>query len=706
MTSGDTALPPSDDSLKPSFAEIAGQVDALNRERRFPEALALGARLFEQHRDEPRAAAGLADTLIALGRQAEAEAVLRDSKARFPAERWISTRLAQLAAGQRNWAESAAQWREAGQPDAAEPDNLRTYAVVLANSGQAAAALQLVSAANRLTPRHRQLLMCEAELLLRLGKVAESAALFPALSAMFTWREPSFAIWASQIVLRLAPEAAVPILAAMLDEPDPRSNAWLPAIGRSLLRLAPADPAHEMVRSALKSRPDASGLTRSVAAGLTDASLDTDVIAARLAQAVADGRPGLLPLLLETAGSVQRQSRLRIALRLYLNRAFADPQAFADLTAASVCALLSVARVADADCLNYFAELARGRFVDPSQSGVALPDLSHPEAVAGHVAHFSDRAPAQPRPIQQRLRVALCVSGRLTVMQPATGLLRAIDLQAHDTTVFAHVWRATGGNLTPPGLDEVLQRLPPNLRKAFANAAEAGGLVGLRRLFPSLLQGRLLRDSVDITQVRQILQTEHVTVEDEAALAGRSVEWKACHSARQAHLQAANDPAGFDLYIHVTADAGLIATSELDWIALARAAQDRALISVETGYQFNRATGFSLAGRFAAGSRSTMDLAAASFLLGERVASGAQSVFGMTQATAMAQCLAMTLHLHGVEAEPVRGLRFGAPPDLAPVGASAALALLWQDIRSRRSAAPDTAMVNAAMADVTGGIGI
>jgi len=680
MTSGDTALPPSDDSLKPSFAEIAGQVDALNRERRFPEALALGARLF----------------------QAEAEAVLRDSKARFPAERWISTRLAQLAAGQRNWAESAAQWREAGQPDAAEPDNLRTYAVVLANSGQAAAALQLVSAANRLTPRHRQLLMCEAELLLRLGKVAESAALFPALSAMFTWREPSFAIWASQIVLRLAPEAAVPILAAMLDEPDPRSNAWLPAIGRSLLRLAPADPAHEMVRSALKS----SGLTRSVAAGLADASLDTDVIAARLAQAVADGRPGLLPLLLETAGSVQRQSRLRIALRLYLNRAFADPQAFADLTAASVCALLSVARVADADCLNYFAELARGRFVDPSQSGVALPDLSHPEAVAGHVAHFSDRAPAQPRPIQQRLRVALCVSGRLTVMQPATGLLRAIDLQAHDTTVFAHVWRATGGNLTPPGLDEVLQRLPPNLRKAFANAAEAGGLVGLRRLFPSLLQGRLLRDSVDITQVRQILQTEHVTVEDEAALAGRSVEWKACHSARQAHLQAANDPAGFDLYIHVTADAGLIATSELDWIALARAAQDRALISVETGYQFNRATGFSLAGRFAAGSRSTMDLAAASFLLGERVASGAQSVFGMTQATAMAQCLAMTLHLHGVEAEPVRGLRFGAPPDLAPVGASAALALLWQDIRSRRSAAPDTAMVNAAMADVTGGIGI
>jgi hypothetical protein len=126
----------------------------------------------------------------------------------------------------------------------------------------------------------------------------------------------------------------------------------------------------------------------------------------------------------------------------------------------------------------------------------------------------------------------------------------------------------------------------------------------------------------------------------------------------------------------------------------------------ETGFEFHRAAGFTLGDRFAAGSRKVMGLAADSFALGEQAALGRRRVYGLQPAQAMARSLAMQLHLNGISAEPVPELAFGVPPDLDPISPTAALALLWQDIRARRPAPPDNALVRAAMADVTGGTGL
>ena len=686
-----------------SFATAADAVGALNRAGRWPEALAAASALFEHHRSQPRACSLLADTLLALGLTTQAEAVLRDARARFPAATQFAVRLAELASARRDWPEALALWRAAGQPKAAAPADLRLYALALASSGEITAALRLVSEPGRKLPEQRMLLLAEAELLLRQGKIAQAAALYPAMAWVFTLADSAFAEIAGQLALRADDEAAKPILASLLTETDPGGSDWIPAIGRALMSKAPGDAAHLRIIAALKANPIADGMAAAVAAGLCENSPDSDVLAARLARGVADGRLGLLPLLLETAGSPVRAARLRIALRLAINRSFADPASFSALDAESVCALLLAARVGDADCLNYFAELARPHFPRPAPG-----DLARAEDVAGQVAHVAGTHWPTPVRLQRRLRVAVCVYGRMPSLQPATGILRALRLTAHDSMVFAHVWRTTGGNAAPPGLPQVLKRLPPRLGAAFAEAAEAGGYVGLRRLYPALLQGRPLHEMVDEATVRRILHTEYVMVADDTApaLAERDAHWKARSSARQAHLMAAAIGEGFDLYIHLPADAGALATDEIDWLAMAQRAQSNNVMFAETGFQFHRTAGFTLGDRFAAGSRQVMGLAADSFSLGEQATMGRKHVYGLQSSQAMAHSLAAQLHLNGISAEAVPQLAFDVPPDLDPISPTAALALLWQDIRARRPASPDNGLVRAAMADVTGGTGL
>jgi len=703
MASGETDLNQLDDISEAPFAAAADAVDALNQAGRWPEALAAASALFERHRNRPRACTVLADTLLALGLSEQAEAVLRDARTRFPAETSFAVRLAELAAVRRDWPECLTLWRAAGQPNVAAPAHLRAYALALASSGEATAALRLVTQPDRKLPEQRLLLLAEAELLLRQGRIAEAAALYPAMAWVFTLADAAFAEVAGQLAIRADDAAAKPILAALLTEADPGGADWIPAIGRALMTIAPGDARHERIIAALKANPVADGLAAAVAAGLAENTPDSDVLAARLARGVADGRLGLLPLLLETAGSPVRAARLRIALRLAINRSFADPASFAALDAASVCALLLAARVGDADCLDYFAELARPRFARPAPG-----ELARPEDVAGQVAHIAGTHWPKPVRLQRRLRVAVCVYGRMPSLQPATGIVRALRLTAHDSMVFAHVWRTTGGNTAPPGLPQVLKRLPQRLGAAFAGAAGAGGYVGLRRLYPALLQGRPLHEVVDVATVSRILHTEYVVVADDAAqaLAGRDAQWKARSSARQAHLMADAIGEGFDLYVHLPADAGALATADIDWVAMAQRAQSNNMMFAETGFEFHRAAGFTLGDRFAAGSRKVMGLAADSFALGEQAALGRRPVYGLQPAQAMARSLAMQLHLNGISAEPVPELAFGVPPDLDPISPTAALALLWQDIRARRPAPPDNALVRAAMADVTGGTGL
>jgi hypothetical protein len=121
-------------------------------------------------------------------------------------------------------------------------------------------------------------------------------------------------------------------------------------------------------------------------------------------------------------------------------------------------------------------------------------------------------------------------------------------------------------------------------------------------------------------------------------------------------------------------------------------------------YQFDRAAGFSLAPQIAIATPATMDLAAASFGLGTELAERRLRIHGVRPQDAMRQSLAWQMHLHGVVIEPLDAVLVDAVALQPPLPPTAALALLWQDIRARRPASPDSQLVNAAVADLTFGV--
>ncbi len=688
-----------DESNQPTgfFAAGFAEVQALIRAGRWQEALAAGMYLFEQFREEPRACLGLVDTLVALDRSDQAELVLRDVQARFPSETWLSARQATLAAARRDWPQALALWRIAGLPHSSDPAVLRAFALALASAGEATAALRLVQGDAPI------LCLAQAELLLRHGDVAEAAALWPKIADGLSVIDPDVAVLSGQLAAQADVEAARPILDALLSERDPGTEDWIPAIARALAAASGDDLLHVRIRDVLRDeRYD--GVAALVAARLVGTAVSSDVLSAVLERALADGRAGLLPLMLETGEVASRTMALRVALRLYLNRAFATEAGIASLWARQAHALMLVARVADPEALAYIANLMRGRFAAPARL-----DLPHPEDVVGQVAHAQDVAQDIARPavyVPERMRVAVCVSGRLPAEPSATGLVRALRLHGHDAMVFAHVWQAAGVAGAAASLEAVCRRLPKGLAGAFAEASAAAGMVGLRRLYPGLMQGRAAQETFDRAQVAALLHTDQVTVEDDvrSELAGRSPAWKALYAARQVHRAADATGLAFDLCLHISADAGVAVASDVDWQGVAEDAHRRAVMFADSGYRFDRAEGFAVGHRFAVGSMATMGILAESFALGDQVATAKRRIYGFPAKGAMQHARAMQLHLHGISVEPVPWIAVGAVPELDALSPSAALALLWHDIRARRAASPDSALLHAAMADVTGGV--
>ena len=694
-------------SSSPLFAEVAAGVAALNQAGRWHDALAASVQLYRQFPDEPQAYSGMVEALVGLGRAEEAEVVLRDLGPRFPRDRWIPVRRARLAFARQDWRQALAHWGSAGLPDPGLPDHadadeLRLFALAMAQAGEGDGALQLLAAPRSGPPGQGKRLLGALEILMLLGRTQEAAVRWPALAEMLDMTQPDFAAVTGRLAMSAPETDAAPMLTALLAEADPGGPHWIPAIATTLAGLTAADPLHDRVRRALATAaPDVkAGLAFAVAQGLCGAIADADALAGMVARAVASGRPGLLPLLLETAGGPGRKALLRVALRLYLNRVHADPAALAAIDPPAAACLLRIAAVADPDVLRYVAEPLRARFPVP-----VAGSLARCEDCVGAVVRMAP--PGLARRPSSRLRVALCVAGRLAARSAqAPGLIRALRLQAHDTTVFAHVWRDTGTAAPSAELETELRRLPPRLALAFAEAADAGGLAGLRRLYPALLQERAARPTVTEAELRALLQTDQAVVEDEAspALAQRPAAWKALHATRQAHAMAAAFPGGFDLCVHLQADAVMAAAETFDWAPVAQAVHGEALMLVDRGMQFDRAGGFCLAPRLAVGSMATMAIAADSAARADHVATGRQPVWGMARTDALPQALAMQLHLHGIVTGPLDGVAFDVAAEAAPLAAAAALALLWQDIRARRAASPDHALVRAAMGDVTGGM--
>jgi tetratricopeptide (TPR) repeat protein len=699
---------PPPDPAAPGFEPARQEVQSLCQSGRWQAAMVAGAKLFENFPTEPRAGEGLIDALVALGRPGEAEVVLREAQQRFPANRALAIRLARLCAARGAAAEAVTWWRKAGLPVDGSAAELRDFAHALQQAGMPDGVEMVLQSAPADLADRRLLLLARAEVMLRSGQLTEAMALWPELRAAFGLDHAEFCAFAWALAMEAHEEAATVLLGDLLDEPDQPGPDWMPTIGRELARLAPADPAHARVRTALAAAPALAGgpplLARAIAASLTGPEPDADALALRIGRAVHEGKPELLGLLLETHGHPGRLARMRVGLRLYVNGSFADPARFDRLDAGQVAVLLLICRALDTDSFVYLAGLARQRF-----PAMRLPNLPRAQDVAGCVAHarWPDERP-RPAVPPIRMRVAVCVHGHARAEAPAKTILQALRLEDHHATVFAHLWRRTSSTgAVAASQEELLHRLPPTLRRAVVRASALAGAAELRALFPNLLSATAAAAEIDEAAAAARYGTSHVVIEDETlpALRLRPPAWLARYKVMLAHRMAVQSGAAFDLILHVAAETDLQAPPKLKWNPIATEAAARGVVFADTGLQFRRGSVLSLGAALVAGTRADMDVAADSFALGEHIASGQAHVALLPLADIHRHSQPIFQHLLGVGVETLPGFTTSPVSTvLPPLSPSAALAMVWESIRARPASPFDSALVQAATADMTGGL--
>ncbi len=683
------------------FALAALRGQALARLGRWHEAARVGLALVQRFPHEPAAALALATALVRLGRAREAEAVLADARARCPGHAGMSAQLARLAAARGDTQAALTWWRDAGLPDQGPDSDRRAYALALAEQGEVDSALAHV----RTTPSPHEppwLRLAEAELLAAAGQgdpqgLHRSLALWHSLQPRFTLAEPAFAALTWRLATTLPPPDALAPLQALLHEPDKADPATRPALLRLLPMIAADDPVRDRLRQALAASPRPDTLARAAALAFTDPEPDTDTLAQRVIRAVRDGRPDVMALLLDHADHPARTPKLRIALRLALNRLAPDADAFAALTAPEIAALLLAARVFDTDSLAYLAALARPRF-PPSQ----LPHLATSEEVVGCLVHrlpdpdaHRPTAPAEPA---ARLRVALCLHGPPPLLPPAQDPRAALALDAHEVSLFAHLWTAPAGD--PPGAEAVLAALSPGLRSALRRHAAADGLDRLVQLYPDLFAVPAEPAPLTTEAARQRYRPAALVLEDQAQHAGRSPAWLRRHKVQQAHRLARQSGRDFDLVLHVAAHAVPRLDRDTPWRDRARAAA-AGTIFADAPLQFRRGL-LTMGDSLVAGAPAPMQLAADSFTIATYATDGRARIAGLAGPDIHRQCQPMLLHLLGVAVSAIPAPP--APVELPQVTPEQALARMWTSLKRRPAAAPDSVLMRIAVAEVTCGV--
>ena len=679
------------------------RVQALTRLGRWHEAARTGQALFRRFPQEPTACIDLATALVRLGRSREAEALLREAREHAPGHPWMSAQIARLAADRGAIEESLAWWRDAGLPLQGPDAWRRHYAIALAATGHQADALTVA----RTTPSSTEppwLRLAEAEILAAGDTPAQAIPLWHDLQAHFPLADPAFAALAWRLATTQDPDQTRPILQAMLAEPDSPEPAWRPAIARHLAATEPSDPIHARIAALLAAEPGPDTMARAIAESLCGPTGDIDSLARTVARAVHDGRPALIAALLENASRPERTERLRIALRLTVNRLAPSDVAFGLLPPTQVAALLLAARVFDEDSLAYLIDLARPHF--PAAQPPNLPKI---EDVIGCIVHrrLPDERPTPGTPLPGRLRIAVCLHGHPPEAAAQRDPRPALALEDHDVTVFAHLW--AGPSLRPQGPAETLATLPPGLQSALQPLVAAHGITAVATLYPDLFEPAEAPPTLTVHDARTRYATPHIILEDPALphLADRSQAWLRRYKVQQAHEMALRTATSFDLVIHLDACAVPALRQRTDWHAIAVDARQGFLFA-DTGLAFRRDAVLLLGDGMVAGAMPEMQLAADSFAVGSFIEAGQGRIAGFTGPDIHRHSQPVMLHLLGVTIiDMPEWLQPRSPgPRVPRIQPGEALSRLWACIKRRDAAGPDSLLLRAAMADVTGGVPI
>lgn len=683
------------------------EIEALMQLHRWQGALEAAAAAYNRFRDSAEPGRRLVDTLLALDRPEQAMAVLGDLRQRFPQQRWVMVRLAGLVPR----AEAATLWREAGLPEQGDATELLAYAASLP---EAEALPMLQQAAPRLPPGMADL--ARARLLHGLGDLTGAAALWHGLAPHIAPSAPGYLALTLALAAEVDARDAAPFIEALLDEPDQPAPAWRPALGVALVE---RDGTTLQARTAavLATRAERNdNLATAAARNLCGPAPDADTLALRIGRAVADGRHAIAALLLGQNDPNARGGTARMAFRLFLNQQLIDADRIATLNPQRLVLLLELARAFDPECLSYLRDLAR-----PLYKAAGLPNLPAFEDVIGAVAHAPPGPPRQG-PAQERLRVALCVHGRMGADSPAD-LIAALGLDEHAVSVFAHLWQ--GAPAEPPPAADLLDRLPDGLYHALEDAGLTADPEATRSVYPHLFaiepQGSEPAPGSGHWEgphsVIEAPPEREGTSRGPGRGPGRLARMKVYHAHRLAAEQAQRS-GPFDLYVHVRADTPFRLTRP-DWTAMAHALARGVLGSGEAGsrvvfadqgYHLRPLDGLSVGAMLMIGGLQELGMAADSFALGEMIAGGRASVAGFAAEQTEQGTLGAMLHLCGVEVAPIvvspREPRRSAGVTLAPLTPAQALARLWQDLRARSPAPHDAALLRAATAEVCGSVGV
>lgn len=238
---------------------------------------------------------------------------------------------------------------------------------------------------------------------------------------------------------------------------------------------------------------------------------------------------------------------------------------------------LFIANVCCREVTPILIEHARKLLDHDKNGGAAREDLAF--IVQKHKAPTM----AQPRKVDRRLKIAVCVSGQLRGWKHAAHTWNQIGLADHDVTYIVHTWRDTGGGSPVPPKDE--RAFPKNFCKGFRTVWNQFGHNEMLSRYPAFFSLWPQNGAeADLEDLKRTYGTEHVFIEDDSTEPFRSMTnsekmyykiWACQESAEKIGID-------FDLILRIRPDLEFIEKKSVDWDGIYLAAATHNVLFCET----------------------------------------------------------------------------------------------------------------------------
>lgn len=215
--------------------------------------------------------------------------------------------------------------------------------------------------------------------------------------------------------------------------------------------------------------------------------------------------------------------------------------------------------------------------------------------------------PKNSSPAQNKLRIAICVSGQLRGYKKALKSWKNLGAENHELTYFVHTWKYVGRKYPNPPSDSrsISGRFLEEWRKAWFKLEEAVMKERYKNFFKIFSDG----DIVTEDDLKKLYGAKNVIIEDDhdKKFEHFSNAEKMHYKVYECHKLARNSGQDFDLIIRIRPDRELIVEGEIDWKKIYDYLAQKNRLIVDSGPYLHPHAEYVIGDQIAIGTSNMMD---------------------------------------------------------------------------------------------------